>query len=892
MIFPNLQNADIISIDCETFDPELKEKGPGAVRDGYIVGIAVGIRGAEWYFPIAHEGGGNLDRRTVLRWLSEQLSTNIPKCGANLQYDLIYLWSEGVSVSGPFYDIQIAEPLIDEERFSYSLETLAQDYLGIGKEEEEMSAYIRQKFGAKAGKEKGFIWKCPAHVVAPYAKSDVRLPIAILDKQLEIIKEQGLWDIWQIESDLLPILARMHMNGVRVDVQYAEQLSVEWAAKLVELEKSFEGINAGSSQQIAAELDKLGIPYPRHPPTSAMLKKGITLGNPKLNSKVLATLEDQVPFLGAIRDAKKYRHFLNTFIKGYILNSHVNGRVHASFNQLKGDEYGTVTGRTSTAHPNLANIPNPEKDPYFSQKCRGMFLPETGCEWLRFDLSQMEYRLMVHFASTVVGSGVEKALRMYQEDPATDFHEMCAKLTGLTRKQAKNINFGLCLAEDSMILTDQGLVPIQNITIAHRIWDGVEWVNHEGVVFNGVKEVITYDGVTATPDHIVFTEDGRQVSMREASQEVGRPRLAVSGLFENPVCVSFPGENTRNAEKAARGLQKLWIRSMGRNGQLVEEEGSELPLFDEQERSGIDLLVRTVGLYQSSMQLSDESCVQKLRGERNKAVVDERGVRELLLELVRLQYNYFSEITNRQDKQRRELREREHSLCDTARESSQQKKQYAKVYDIINAGSKNRFTCNGRLVHNCYGMGNVKLADSLGLPMKEAQLILNKYHTDAPFVRAVSSKASERAQARGYVMTLGGRRRRFQMWESAKWVPKEEREKDEDKFKPRRNKEEALKLWGAVRRAHTHKAANAIMQGSNADWLKKAMVMGVRDGVTDVLGMYLNTVYDELGMSIITGDPKHEEACKHMRWIMENAYKLNIPVLVSEGRGANWGLAG
>lgn len=635
MIFPNLQNADIISIDCETFDPELKEKGPGAVRNGYIAGIAVGIRGAEWYFPIAHEGGGNLDRRTVLRWLSEQLSTNIPKCGANLQYDLIYLWSEGVSVSGPFYDIQIAEPLIDEERFSYSLETLAQDYLGIGKEEEEMSAYIRQKFGAKAGKEKGFIWKCPAHVVAPYAKSDVRLPIAILDKQLEIIKEQGLWDIWQIESDLLPILARMHMNGVRVDVQYAEQLKVEWSQKLFELEKSFEGINAGSSTQIAAELDKLGIVYPRHAPTSAMLKKGITVGNPKLDSKVLAALEDKAPFLAQIRDAKKYRHFLNTFIQGYILNSHVNGRVHASFNQLKGDEYGTVTGRTSTAHPNLANIPNPEKDPYFSQKCRGMFLPETGCEWLRFDLSQMEYRLMVHFASTVVGSGVEKALRMYQEDPATDFHEMCAKLTGLTRKQAKNINFGLA-----------------------------------------------------------------------------------------------------------------------------------------------------------------------------------------------------------------------------------------------------------------YGMGTEKLAGSLGVGLAEAKQTLGKYHENAPFVRAVSSKASERAQARGYVMTLGGRRRRFQMWESAKWVSKEEREKDEDKFKPRRNKEEALKLWGAVRRAHTHKAANAIMQGSNADWLKKAMVMGVRDGVTDVLGMYLNTVYDELGMSIVTGDPKHEEACKHMRWIMENAYKLNVPVLVSEGRGANWGLAG
>lgn len=635
MNFPDLQNASIICVDVETYDPGLKENGPGAVRTGYIVGVAIAIPGHEWYFPVAHEGGGNLDKKKVYKWLNEQLGTGIPKTGANLAYDLIFLFNEGVQVSGPFQDIQVAEPLLDEERFSYSLETLAQEYLGIGKDEDEMCAFIRQHYGAKAGKEKEYIWKCPAHIVAPYAKMDVKLPILILEKQLPMLMEEGLMDIWEVECALLPILVRMHLNGVRVDVQYAEVLKVEWANKLIELEKGFAGINAGSSTQIAAELDKLGIPYPRHAPTSAMLKKGITLGNPKLDSKTLATLEDQVPFLSAIREAKKYRHFLNTFIQGYILGSHVNGRVHAQFNQMKGDEFGTVTGRTSTSHPNLANIPNPEKDVYFSQKCRGMFLPEHGCEWLRFDLSQMEYRLMVHFASTLVGSGVEKALRMYQEDPNTDFHEMCAKLTGLTRKQAKNINFGLA-----------------------------------------------------------------------------------------------------------------------------------------------------------------------------------------------------------------------------------------------------------------YGMGNQKLAASLGVGMTEAKNILNKYHENAPFVRAVSNKASERAQARGYIMTIGGRRRRFNAWEPTKWVSAEERAKDEEFYKPRRDKTEAIKLWGAVRRAHTHKAANAVMQGSNADYLKKAMVRGVEDGVTDVLGMYLNTVYDELGMSIITGDPRHEEAAAHMKHLMTSSYELNVPVLVSEGRGANWGLAG
>lgn len=882
--FPDLQGADVICVDVETYDPDLSEKGPGAVRDGYIVGIAVATREKEWYAPIRHEGGGNLPRDKVVRWVNEQLSTPIPKTGANLQYDLAFLWSEGMQVSGPFYDIQIAEPLIDENRFSYSLETLAQERLGVGKDEEAMCSFIRQHFGAKAGKEKSYIWKCPAHVVAPYAKTDVRLPILILDQQLAQLRDQGLSEIWQVECDLLPILTRMHLNGVRVDIKYAETLAVEWRDKLYELEKSFEGINAGSSAQIAAELDKLSIPYPRHPPTKAMLAKGITVGNPKLDSKVLATLEDQVPFLAQIREAKKYRHFLNTFINGYIIDSHVNGRVHASFNQLKGDEYGTVTGRTSTAHPNLANIPNPEKDPYFSQKCRGMFLPEQGMEWLRFDLSQMEYRLMVHFASTLVGSGVDKALRMYREDPNTDFHEMCAKLTGLTRKQAKNINFGLCLAEDSLVLTEEGLVPIQDITLAHRIWDGVEWVTHKGVVYNGYKEVITYDGVTGTPDHVVFLDNGKQVSLREAASDVGRPRLAVSEVSGCPVKVAFPSENSSAEETSFGEVQKLPRRTMGGNRQLAFWKRTRLSLFDESKRSGADVLVRSLGQHKQKMQLSDEPSVQELRRKRNKATDWKRRVYLFLQRKIRLSGDQEGTVADRQDRQQRSLRAEEYPVRNAAGKPSQQTKQHAHVYDIVDAGTKNRFTCNGRLVHNCYGMGTTKLAASLGLPLNEAKIILNAYHENAPFVNAVSTKASERANRRGYVMTIGGRRRRFELWEKAKW--------EKDPPAPIRNKEEAAALWGAVRRAHTHKAANAIMQGSNADWIKKAMVDGVKAGVTDVLGMYLNTVYDELGLSIQTGDPRHEEASAEMKHIMTSAYKLNVPVLVSEGRGANWGLAG
>jgi DNA polymerase I-like protein with 3'-5' exonuclease and polymerase domains len=620
--YPDIRNADIISIDTETRDPDLLDKGCGATRDGYIVGISVATRTTAHYYPVRHEGGGNLDRAVVWKYLREMLTTNVPKTGANLQYDLAYLWSEGIQVEGPFHDIQVAEPLLNENAGAYSLEAIAQKRLQRGKTEDGMNAYIRQHFGAKAGKEKSFIWKCPAHIVAEYAIDDAKLPIEILDQQLKELESEDMLDLWTMESDLLPILANMHLNGVRVDAVYAEQLKIDWAAKLVELERGFKGINPGSSKQLAAYLDTMGLPYP-------LTGKG----NPSITGKWMETMVEQVPLFADMMEHKKYKHFLGTFIEGYIVDSNVRGRVHGQFNQLKGDEYGTVTGRLSASKPNLQNIPNPEKDAFFSAKCRGMFLPELGHEWLRFDFSQIEYRLLIHFASTLPGGVADIARNQYIDDPATDFHQMCADLTGVSRKQAKNINFGLV-----------------------------------------------------------------------------------------------------------------------------------------------------------------------------------------------------------------------------------------------------------------YGMGTTKLAASLGISMQAAKAIFAKYHAKAPFAKAFMEAAMQRASNRGYIRTIGSRKRRFDDWESTKFIRQED--KKDGEIYLLKDKQAAIDKWGPVKRAHTHAAANAVLQGSSADMTKKAMVEGKKAGIYDVLGYPHVTVHDEIGFSIITGDPVHEEAAAEMKHIMENAYKLSVPVLVSAGRGDSWGTAG
>ena len=136
--FPSLAGQGEISIDMETNDPELRTRGPGAHRGGYIAGIAIGTEaGFRGYYPIAHENDAdNLPREKVLAWLGQQLQLPVPKIGARLLYDLIFLDAAGVKSCGPYWDVQIAEPLIDETRRVYNLESLARKYLKTGKREE------------------------------------------------------------------------------------------------------------------------------------------------------------------------------------------------------------------------------------------------------------------------------------------------------------------------------------------------------------------------------------------------------------------------------------------------------------------------------------------------------------------------------------------------------------------------------------------------------------------------------------------------------------------------------------------------------------------------------------------------------------------------------------
>ncbi len=172
--FPNLSDAKFIAIDLETKDPDLKAKGSGAIQGhGEIVGIAVAVEGWSGYYPIAHEGGGNMDRRIVLEWFKKVCATDAVKIFHNAMYDVCWIKNLGMKINGLIIDTMIAASIIDENRFQYSLNSLSWVYLNQGKNEALLT---------KAAKERGLdpkadMWKLPAMEVGAYAEKDAELTL-------------------------------------------------------------------------------------------------------------------------------------------------------------------------------------------------------------------------------------------------------------------------------------------------------------------------------------------------------------------------------------------------------------------------------------------------------------------------------------------------------------------------------------------------------------------------------------------------------------------------------------------------------------------------------------------------------------------------------------------
>jgi DNA polymerase-1 len=448
--FPDLSGAGAISFDVETYDPHIKLHGPGWGRGvGHLIGVAVATDdGFEQYYPMRHDGYQNHNPHDVLDWCREQLGRpEQPKIGHNILYDLGWLEHEGVRVRGEIHDTFTASKLLSHEDEA-SLESLGQRILGEGKTSEMLYDWCWRYWGhgakPKSAKELREVaasnfYRCPPELIGYYAESDVRLPIQLAAPIFEMLEADGLWDVYRLECDLIPVLVQMRLLGVSVDLDAAEQAREALIHSADDLQAQIDEIagrpvNTGSPVEMEKVFQSLKIPIVR-----------TANGKMSLKGELLKALDH--PLGQLIVDLEEIKKYRSTFVENAILGSHVNGRVHGQFNPLR-----AVTGRMSASDPNLQQIPSRND---LAKKIRSIFIPDEGHDhWRKYDYSSIESRILAHDAR---GAGAKALRKEYRDNPDTDYHNFCLKMVapyagwdittedGMKkwRKPVKTINFGI-----------------------------------------------------------------------------------------------------------------------------------------------------------------------------------------------------------------------------------------------------------------------------------------------------------------------------------------------------------------------------------------------------------------------------------------------------------------
>ena len=425
----DLRGHKEIAIDLETCDPELTELGSGnVIGRGKIVGISVAVEGWAAYYPIAHEGGGNMDKKLVLSWLQDLFKQDSTFIFHNAMYDVCWLRSSGIIPPAKIVDTMIAASLVNENRWSFRLDALAKEYAGIGKDEAVLQAAARE-YGIDAKKD---MWKLPSMFVGQYAERDAESTLKLWHRMKIELSDQDLWTIFGTETKLFPCLVDMRFKGVRVDVEKADKIKkqlMDKENKIINKIKDLTGVSVElwAAASIAKVFDVLKLPYDRTEKTGA----------PSFTKNFLSNHPNEIA--QGISYAREINKAHTTFIDTIVKHSH-KGRIHADINQIRSDDGGTVTGRFSMSNPNLQQIPVRHKE--LGPLIRSLFIPEENHKWGVFDYSQQEPRILIHYAKLQRLDGINEIAQAYESGEA-DFHAAVAKMAGIERSQAKTINLGL-----------------------------------------------------------------------------------------------------------------------------------------------------------------------------------------------------------------------------------------------------------------------------------------------------------------------------------------------------------------------------------------------------------------------------------------------------------------
>lgn len=610
--------------------------------------------------------------------------------------------------------------------------------------------------------------------------------------KVELPGRPDLENVARLDRLAIPLIRRCHRLGLGIDREYMWDLSLKFGREIEGLEKDIasyipadrlnefsdrageieeeEGaisFNAASAEQIGKLLfdmldfkalaDRAGLKL-------ATTKTGDRLTTGKKQMEVLRKLEHPIiPLVLRHRELKKLKTtYTDKLPKQARLHKRGGDcplcglrhntdhwRVHGTMGTTRAD-----TGRINHRDPNLGNVPTRTDD---GQEVQAGFCAEQGHKLIIRDLSQIELRDLAHLANCL------SMIQIYLD--GGDIHDNTSRAVFNLAPDVKpdkikhRMAAKRCIAKGQRVLTPKGLVAIEKITCHDLVWDGVEWVSHEGCVSNGFLPTIEHDGLRCTLDHSVWTEDGEVMYAAEAKRRGAK--LAITGVEETPIRYAHDNEH--------RDLQDSeWVSRSGRTLFRVPEDiydfvgqhsqGNRLLLLSEESKVSRPESLHTSGEIlcdQAAVRESKESKLAQLRRQGDREQVQERGaVRSICAEEIATQG--LQRSGDWTEGQRGSLRAGEHWAGDGGGESTQQTKQSldqlqgetnrsngftsyveerlsefqsrlethlqigsgrsslaadcesqrpweiqeVEVFDLVNAGPRHRFTVEGKLVSN------------------------------------------------------------------------------------------------------------------------------------------------------------------------------------------------
>ncbi len=447
-LLDEIREAGRVAVDTETTSLDAMRADLVGISLSWAEGVAV-------YLPVGHEPPESslLDEEAAeggpvnLPGLSEPAMSalvelledpSLEKVGQNLKYDLLVLRRAGVELQGLAFDTMVASYVLDPGRRQHSLDALATDLLGV-----TPTSY---KDVVGSGKKEIPFSRVPLEEATRYACEDADLTLRLRERFASELEEQKLHGLFQeLEMPLVPVLAQMEWDGIRIDADFFQKMSARLADELEAIQEEVwkeagEEFNLNSSVQLREILfEKLELPVVKRTKTG-----------PSTDASVLEELAAQGHSLPRrLLEYRQLEKLRSTYVDALprLVNSET-GRIHASFNQTV-----AATGRLSSSDPNLQNIPI--RTP-LGREIRKGFVPEEGWHFLAADYSQIELRILAHFSGDpAFVEAFREGRDVHRQTAAVIFGVPVPEVSDEMRAQAKTINFATLYGQGEFSLARQ-----------------------------------------------------------------------------------------------------------------------------------------------------------------------------------------------------------------------------------------------------------------------------------------------------------------------------------------------------------------------------------------------------------------------------------------------------